>query len=48
MEKQVIASFEDEIHLSHLVLEGTNEEIGYQIGRLAMYQRARSRPSTQS
>ena len=35
MEKRIITSFEDEIHLYHLVLRGTNEEIGYQLGQLA-------------
>ncbi|MCW8926060.1 MAG: carcinine hydrolase/isopenicillin-N N-acyltransferase family protein, partial [Xanthomonadales bacterium] len=33
--KKLITSYQDEIHLSHMVIEGTNEEIGYQLGRLA-------------
>ena len=34
-EKELITSYRDEIHLSHLVIEGTNEEIGHQLGCLA-------------
>lgn len=34
-DKRLITSYQDEIHLSHVVIEGTNEEIGYQLGCLA-------------
>lgn len=34
-DKKPITSYQDEIHLSHIVIEGTNEEIGYQLGCLA-------------
>lgn len=35
LDKELITSFKNEIHLFHLVIEGTNEEIGYQLGCLA-------------
>ena len=34
-DKKLITSYQDEVHLSHMVIEGTNEEIGYQLGCLA-------------
>jgi predicted choloylglycine hydrolase len=35
IDKKLITSYQDEIHLSHIVIEGTNKEIGYQLGCLA-------------
>lgn len=34
-DKKPITSYQDEIHLTHVVIEGTNKEIGYQLGCLA-------------
>jgi len=34
-EKTLIASFQKEIHLYHIIAEGTNEDIGYELGCLA-------------
>ena len=35
MDTNPVTSFAGEIHLSHVVIEGTNEEIGYELGCLA-------------
>ena len=35
MKRQIITSYKDEIYVYHIRLEGTNEEIGFQLGQLA-------------
>lgn len=34
-EKSLITSFQEKMHLCHIVAEGANEDIGYRLGRLA-------------